>query len=376
MPPSARSSILASIALAIALSPELAAADEKAEQFLAALKPGHWAEVQDSHLSRILYRGPLADEVRGVTGPASIIAAWGGGAFDTKRDRLVVWGGGHRSYAGNEIYAFDIATLSWMRLNDPSSIAGYDGSGIYPDGTPASHHSYGGITYIPDPVDRLFIQGGARYANGFGDPYTWLFDFANKKWQRRADSPANNYGDIAAYDPITHHVWMEVAGSHGYLLDYDPAADRWTAHGSIFSEGITFYMSGAIDPERRLLIAVGAKTVCSWLLSGGPLIAMTTRKTEGGEAVIDAASPGFVYYPPGHDFVAWAGGTTIYSLDPASWKWTAHPAAADNKVTPTAPNSTGTFGRFQYVPSKGVFVLVNDAEQDVFLYRPAFAAAH
>jgi len=32
--------------------------------------------------------------------------AWSGGALDTKRDRLVIWGGGHADYYGNELYAF------------------------------------------------------------------------------------------------------------------------------------------------------------------------------------------------------------------------------------------------------------------------------
>jgi hypothetical protein len=38
------------------------------------------------------------------------MAAWGGGAHDTKRDRLIVWGGGHGDYGGNELYAFDVNT--------------------------------------------------------------------------------------------------------------------------------------------------------------------------------------------------------------------------------------------------------------------------
>ena len=376
MPPSPRCYLLALIGLALVLTPRLAAADEAAEQFFAALKPGHWSQVPDSQMSHVFYAGPLADQVRGTNGPSSVIAAWGGGALDTKRNRLVLWGGGHRNYAGNEVYAFDIGTLRWMRLTDPSPIAGYDDSGIYPDGAPASHHSYGGIAYIPAPIDRLFVQGGARYASGAGDTHTWFFDFATKKWTRRADSPATAYGDIAAYDPVTRRVWMEVGGTHGYLLDYDPAADRWTAHGSIFSESISYYMTGAIDPERRLLVAAGNKVVCSWKLGDSVSIVYNKVKTEGDTEAEEKGSPGFVFYPPGHDFVAWVGGTTVYTLDPADWKWTAHPAAADNKVAPTAPAGTGTFGRFQYVPSKGVFVLVNDAGQNVFFYRPAFAAAH
>jgi len=48
------------------------------------------------------------------------MTAWSGGAFDTTRDRLVVWGGGHADYPGNELYVFDLGTLRWQRLTDPS----------------------------------------------------------------------------------------------------------------------------------------------------------------------------------------------------------------------------------------------------------------
>src|SRR5947209_20519883 len=55
----------------------------------------------------------------GTGGPANVIAAWGGGALDTQRNRLVLFGGGHGDYWGNEVYAFDIGTLAWSRLTDP-----------------------------------------------------------------------------------------------------------------------------------------------------------------------------------------------------------------------------------------------------------------
>lgn len=361
-------------AAAMAAPPKHHATTPHARALLDSLKPGHWLAIPHSEMQQVIYRGPLAQEVRGVSGPRAIIAAWGGAAFDTKRQRLVLTGGGHHGYAGNEVYAFDMNRLQWERLTDPSPIKGYDGSGIYPDGTPASRHTYNDLAYIPDPIDRLFDQGGARYSIGYGTPYTWLFDFTRRKWDRKADSPVSGYGDITAYDPVTGHVWMEAAGTHGYLLDYDPRANRWTAHGSEFSNSINIYTTGALDPERRLFVAVGGKAIYAWYLSDSPTIAYTMPQTSGDKAVEAAGSPGFVYYPPGREFVGWIGGSTVYTLDPANWKWTAHSAAPDNRVVPTPPNRTGTFGRFRYVAAKNVFVLVNSVDQNVYLYRPNFGA--
>src|SRR5881394_4000718 len=33
-----------------------------------------------------------------------VISAWGGAIADTSRNRLILWGGGHSDYAGNELY--------------------------------------------------------------------------------------------------------------------------------------------------------------------------------------------------------------------------------------------------------------------------------
>src|SRR6185436_13027501 len=70
------------------------------------LQPGEWYRVPNSALRTVVpIPTPAGD-------PANVIAAWSGGTFDTRRDRLLVWGGGHADYGGNEIYAFEIATLA------------------------------------------------------------------------------------------------------------------------------------------------------------------------------------------------------------------------------------------------------------------------
>src|ERR1035437_3856207 len=59
--------------------------------------------------------------------------AWNSAAADTKRNRLIVWGGGHAAYPGNEVYSLDMTAITpnakaqsnaglpaIRRLNDPS----------------------------------------------------------------------------------------------------------------------------------------------------------------------------------------------------------------------------------------------------------------
>ena len=40
-----------------------------------------------------------------------------------------------------------------------------------------------------------------------------------------------------------------------------------------------------------------------------------------------------------------------------------------NSVVPTASSSTGTYGRWRFVPSRNIFVLVNSANDNVYIYK-------
>src|SRR5690348_7701856 len=39
---------------------------------------------------------------------SNVIAAWNGAVADTTRNRLIIWGGGHTDYYGNEIYSLNL----------------------------------------------------------------------------------------------------------------------------------------------------------------------------------------------------------------------------------------------------------------------------
>ena len=111
------------------------------------LKPGEWFEVPNSQIASVPPGG-------------NVIAPWSGGAFDTKRNQLIVWGGGHGDYAGNEIYAFSLDTLQWTRLTEPSSIKDVKGcEPMMPDGQPTSRHTYNGLDYI-ESEDKIIAAGG------------------------------------------------------------------------------------------------------------------------------------------------------------------------------------------------------------------------
>lgn len=105
----------------------------------------------------------------GVPPPSKIIAAWSGFAWDSNRGDLILYGGGHANYPGNDIYRWHGSNRTWERASLPSDII-IDASGNFtaldgPDAAPASAHTYDNNIFLP-VVDRLLVFGGAAYNNG------------------------------------------------------------------------------------------------------------------------------------------------------------------------------------------------------------------
>jgi hypothetical protein len=338
------------------------------------LPVGHWYEVPNSVLAAVTPK----PEPLSVQGSESVITAASGGAYDTKRDRLIVWGGGARYYSGNEIYAFDVATLKWLRITEPSKdVGGYEKSGYYPDGMPRGRHTYDFIEYIPPPVDRFCSFGAATMWPG-GVAHMGnvdCLDFDTLKWERRANALSYGIGATSAYDPVTGEVFVHGSGNTGFLVAYDAVKNKWRVLGRRGIEaGFTPYkITADIDPKRRLYVAAGLGKVFVWDLNKNKsgFVSRTEIETSGPSDAIIPKSPGFVYDPVIDKFVAWSGGANVFVLDIERRTWTKRPPAPTNRVIPTPAAVRGTFGRFRYIPSKNVYVVVNSIYENVYFYKLA-----
>ena len=328
------------------------------------LQPGHWYEVPDSRIEDQFPEPAPA----GNTGPSAVIGAWGGGAFDSIGEQLLVWGGGHGDYGGNEVYAFDVAALAWSRSWGPSegidSIPG-ECSPEYPDGQPSSRHTYDGIQFSPE-TGLLWASGGFRFCGNTGsDQRTWLFDPANPGagWFGGADALEGQGTPTSAYDPMTGWIYYQGAND---LQAYDPSADSYTLVGSV-DGGWWMSATSVIDPIDNLMISIGDDIVRVWDLN--TMTVTLEQLTTGGDILVGAGPAGLQWDPQLERPVAWVGGTSVYSLDVSTWEWFEHAAADDNAVTPTDPNGTGTYGRFRYMPSRNAYVLVNATNENVYFYK-------
>lgn len=336
------------------------------------LTPGHWYKVPHSKLMQVAPKPRPPGDV----GPKAVVSAWSGGAFDTRRHRMIVWGGGHADYSGNEVYVFDVNSLKWQRLTEPSrDVGGNIKTGLYPDGRPRSAHSYNSLQYLPN-VDQLVVLGlTATYRTSGRSNKLFAFDFSTLKWHHDRSPMPNGtvgYDSVSAYDSKTGLVWVH-GSMMGGLYSYNPLHDKW--NGPYSRSYLTIYPTAAIDPAKNLMVAVGGgaykppSQAVLWRLDDPGKRIDLGKMTSGPKKIEGAKAPGFVFDPEIQMFVGWDGGGDVYLLDPSNWRWHRIEPSAGNPVVPPEPSSNGTYGRFRYVPSKNAFILVNGADQDVYFYK-------
>lgn len=334
------------------------------------LLPGHWVEIPNSQLQNV---APNPIPV-GSSGIASVMDAWCGGAYDTKRDRLIIWGGGHQDYSGNEIYVFDLNTLKWIRLNESSSnIGGDECSGIYPDGLPRARHTYNSVQYVyANDRYSAFGSGGFYPGGQCGNARFDAFNFTSLSWEKMPNMPNGSYGtgQFTAVDPLTGHVWSHGAAGSSILAEWIPTSKTWVDHGNQWTEEyLSYYLTAVIDSASRTLVGVGGGEVRVWDLNKTGVIAGAKINTYGATEIIAKNSPGLDYDPVSKLLVAWSGGPNVYTLDFKTKIWSKIVPANSNTVVPTTANTNGTFGRFRYIPSKNVFIAVNRVNENVYLYK-------
>lgn len=343
------------------------------------LQPGHWYQVPNSRLN---VPGVAPNPVPpGTDGVAAVMNSWSGAAYDTTRDRLIVFGGGHNNYSGNEIYVFnfnrnDASYLRWSRLTDPSNpVGGSEASGYYGDGLPRSRHSYNFIEYVPPPFDRFcsFGAGGTYPSSSTSIPNVDCFNFGNLQWERKANAPSGStftrIGSKAVYDPVDNRVYLQT-GLGGDFSSYNPATNTWQIHDS--SSFMEYETTAAIDPTRRVMVAIGRGG--QFILNlNNPASGFSNLSSSGDNGIIGVDAPGLAYDPISDQFVAWHGGTDVYTLknNGSSWVWTRVRPAGTNTVVPTPAAIVGTYGRFRYIPSRNVFLAVNDVNENVYVYKVA-----
>jgi hypothetical protein len=138
---------------------------------LASLPEGEWVQASVNAYSDVWAPADLRPLLWGSSNPTPDwkIIPWSGFAWDPNRGDLLLFGGGHAAYSGNEVYRWRGSTRRWERASLPSEIV-MDDLGNFQaidgwDAAPSSAHTYDTNMFFPH-IDRFVVFGGAAYNAG------------------------------------------------------------------------------------------------------------------------------------------------------------------------------------------------------------------
>jgi hypothetical protein len=137
---------------------------------IAAMPAGEWHKVNLNLYSDVWAPASLRPLYgSGNPTPSKILAAWSSFTWDSNRNMLILYGGGHANYRGNDVYVWRASTQMWERGALPSEMV-QDALGNWnavdgADFAPASAHTYDNALFLPT-LDRMLMVGGAADANG------------------------------------------------------------------------------------------------------------------------------------------------------------------------------------------------------------------
>jgi hypothetical protein len=357
------------------------------------LAPGQWYQVPNSKMSSIDPCPGGGCSYSANEGQRGVMDDWSGGAFATglgSMGSLLVFGGGHNGYYGNEVYAFDIAKMTWSLVTQPvqNPDCNYT-EGELQNGSPCSAHTYDYIEYHPGTNSFVKLGSASDHdRGGLGSPRVHLLNLDSRTWRRGARKPTfpgvngeGGYGMTgasSAYDPNRDVFWV-LPAYNSRFAKYDPnaasGAGQWTEYNRY---NIDIDAMSAIDPTRDLFVTLEALLTQSVIVHDlkNPSAEGYTVNISGDLTPMNNKGNGFVWDSVSKAFVAWTGGTAVYKLTPPSgdwksgtWVWTKVNAASTNTVTPTSVNMNDTYSRFQYVPALNAFVVVNRNTDNVYFYK-------
>jgi len=156
----------------LTFGPAAAAADlDYLRGLLASTPAGGWVKASTN-----LYSDAWASEAEGgvsasafatYSNPAAVVTSWSSVAWDPNRSNLLLWGGGHAAYAGNEMYVWRGGDGTWTRGSLPSRkyFAGNDTYFVVDSLAPQSAHTYDNNVFLPIN-DRFLSFGGAIFGTG------------------------------------------------------------------------------------------------------------------------------------------------------------------------------------------------------------------
>ncbi|MEK6627351.1 MAG: hypothetical protein AABY53_01900 [Bdellovibrionota bacterium] len=340
-----------------------------------------WTPLPNALINKVCAPAAQYPTIQGAEYCEAVITNWNSGVMDTKRNRLLVWGGGHNGYYGNEIYSINMSDGTASRLTDPGlPAANYANclEAIAGGTQPNSRHTYDGIAYLAHADRFISVSGTVACGPARSSTAIWTYSFATQTWQQMnpiGDSllmgwdPNTIEGTSISYDPISKFTFID---NKVGIMTYDLSTNTLKIRNDQQGGYRPFAVTSIIDPENRHLYVIGGGQMSRWDISSiiesnkTGLIPNPTRiNSTGGSAIVGASHPGLTYDSFHKKIVGWSGGNTAYSYNPATNSWTAHTFTNG----PGAADSQGTYKRFSYSATSNAFVVVNSIDRPAYTLR-------
>ncbi len=325
----------------------------------------------------------------GANGQGSVVEGWNGGVYADAHGPLgglVLWGAGGTNYSGNEVYFFDLATLLWTTLSDPTDgRTPGDANTFEPDpqtctwwdGAPIPVETLGAAAYASS-IDAFVLpsltssaQSAPRPEGGCSTGQGVAFSLDEGRWMPLGDAlPSWEIDSPSAYDASRDIVWTWVGSSQ--FAGYSVADGTWTVHydtGQRGSEAVA-----AIVPPLDLFVVAdfnggGGARAMDLTNPYSPSVAISTV---GDTEIEQAGDPGFSWSESLGAIVTYSSGGPLYLLHPPetnwateAWRW----ERLDVAGTPPPAPPRGPYGRFQVVDELGIALVTPLVNEPVFAVR-------
>jgi hypothetical protein len=325
---------------------------------------GGWCEMSGASLANVFPRN-LTDEIRGWTGPSSVLTAWNGAAWDGTRRKWYFHGGGHSDYGGNEVYEFDLDSATFTRLVDPAPIPPSTPALRCPEPAhgPRSQHTYDGL-FFSKATDTIWrLPGATGYCLG------GMVDLGGQVWEFNPDPKQVRNGVPPLTwrrNPVEMPVQMRsgnslrsaelpdgtiVVWSNHYGGTFNPSTGEWKLIGSRpdWGDGNAVYDSG------RNVIWETTSVFLRMSPTGAP--------QKVSDSVFGAPSGAGIALDDAGDLYVWSGATTVARYRPETGKWYA-------ALSPLGPDFRTVYSKWIYLPKEKVFLGYSHPETGVWVYKP------
>ncbi len=319
----------------------------------------------------------------------SAACAFSGMALKESTSEIIIAAaGGHGDSSDNRVVSIrlDQENPTWVQRSAPSTVVAPNVA-YYPDGKPASRHTYYSTHYIPQ-LDRVMLIG-AQFV--YGAAYTFFnvdgFSLGTNTWD-----PAGTWKDITTYGKAANTATGDVWTAYGWgVAKWSPTTGVQEPLANVERAGYFLAMQNAWDPVRNQLVSIGFgdgwgygnfPNLNSYKIdSTGKTVTPITFNPSAGLTTFLAERPvsASLEYDPVFDRFLYFGnnvvGGRIFAIKPNTssvWDVSILPLGAGSK-NPGVTANAGVMSRFRYVPKLKGFVYAhcppNNEPSDLYFIR-------